>query len=103
MDSKIVYDFEWDSAKALYNIRKHGVTFDQAATVFLDAFALTVYDEANSQKEDRWFTLGYGASGRLLAVAHTYDAPGPRHCSDPHHSARNATKSERRSYEDEPR
>jgi hypothetical protein len=53
------------------------VTFDQAATVFLDALALTVYDEANSRNEDRWFTLGYDANGRLLAVAHTYDATGP--------------------------
>jgi uncharacterized DUF497 family protein len=57
----------------LYNARKHGVTFDQAATVFLDGLALTVYDEANCQNEDRWFTLGHDASGRLLAVAHTYE------------------------------
>jgi uncharacterized DUF497 family protein len=65
------------SAKALYDARKHSVTFDQSATVFLDAFALTVYDEASSQSEDRWFTLGYDASGRLLAVAHTYEVTGP--------------------------
>jgi uncharacterized DUF497 family protein len=64
------------SCKALYNARKHDVTFDQAATVFLDALALTVYDEANSQNEERWFTLGFDASGRLLAVAHTYEDAG---------------------------
>jgi uncharacterized DUF497 family protein len=69
MHPETTYDFEWDPVKTLYNARKHGVTFDQAATVFLDAFTLTVYDEANSQNEDRWFTLGYDASGRLLAVA----------------------------------
>ena len=64
-------------AKALHNSRKHDVTFDRAATVFLDAFALTVYDELNSQNEDRWFTLGYyDAGGRLLAVAHTYEVTG---------------------------
>jgi uncharacterized protein len=39
-----VYDFQWDPAKAQSNARKHDVTFDQAATVFLDALALTVYD-----------------------------------------------------------
>ena len=78
MQSETVYDFQWNPAKALYNVRKHGVTFDQAATVFLDALALTVYDEANSQDEDRWFTLGYDASGRLLAVTHTYDATRPK-------------------------
>lgn len=47
------YDFEWDSVKALSNVRKHGVTFDQAATVFLDALALTVFDAAHSQHEER--------------------------------------------------
>jgi uncharacterized protein len=77
MNPETVYDFQWNPAKALYNARKHGVTFDRSATVFLDAFALTVYDEANSQSEDRWFTLGYDASGRLLAVAHTYEVTGP--------------------------
>lgn len=58
MDARIVFDFEWDAAKALTNKAKHGVTFDQAATVFLDALALTVYDEAHSKFEERWFTLG---------------------------------------------
>jgi len=73
MAREIAYDFHWDPAKALYNARKHGITFDQAGTVFLDALALTIHDEANSQREDRWFTLGYDASGRLLALAHTYE------------------------------
>jgi hypothetical protein len=58
MNARIVFDFEWDAAKALTNKAKHGVTFDQAATVFLDALALTVYDEAHSEFEERWFTLG---------------------------------------------
>ena len=56
------YNFEWDSVKALSNVRKHGVTFDQAATVFLDALALTVFDAVHSQHEERWFTLGLDAS-----------------------------------------
>jgi uncharacterized DUF497 family protein len=99
MNSETDYDFQWNPAKALYNACKHGVTFDQAAAVFLDALALTVYDEANSQNEDRWFTLGYDASGRLLAVAHTYDVTGPTNVRVRIISARKATKRERRVYE----
>ena len=103
MNSETVYDFQWDPTKALYNARKHGVTFDEAATVFLDALALTVYDEAHSQNEDRWFTLGYDAGGRLLAVAHTYEATGPTNVRVRIISARRATRRERGSYEEEPR
>jgi uncharacterized DUF497 family protein len=103
MHPETVYDFQWNPAKAIYNVRKHGVTFDQAATVFLDALALTVYDEANSQNEDRWFTLGFDASGRLLAVAHTYHAIGPTNVRVRIISARKATTHERRAYENEPR
>ena len=103
MAPETVYDFQWDPAKALYNARKHDVTFDQAATVFLDALALTVYDEANSQNEDRWFTLGFDVSGKLLAVAHTYEITGPINVRMRIISARKATKRERRCYEDEPR
>jgi uncharacterized DUF497 family protein len=96
-----VYDFQWDAAKALRNARKHGVTFDQAATVFLDALALTVYDEASSQDEERWFTLGLDANGKLLAVAHTYEITGAANVLVRIISAREATRRERRSYEDE--
>jgi uncharacterized DUF497 family protein len=103
MNAETVYDFQWNAAKALYNVRKHGVTFDQAATVFLDALALSVYDEANSQNEDRWFTLGYDASGRLLAVAHTHDVTGQANVRVRIISARKATRRERRTYENEPR
>ncbi|MGP0093468.1 MAG: BrnT family toxin [Xanthobacteraceae bacterium] len=103
MNEDVVYDFEWDPAKALYNARKHGVTFDQAATVLLDALALTVYDDANSQHEERWFTLGLDAGGNLLAVAHAYEIIGPTNVRIRIISARKATKRERRSYEDEPR
>ncbi len=97
------YDFEWDAVKALANVRKHGVTFDQAATVFLDALSLTVFDAAHSEYEERWFTLGFDASGTLLAVAHTYQATGPMNIRVRLISARPATKRERQFYEDEPR
>lgn len=99
----IFYDFEWDVSKALSNARKHGVTFDQAATVFMDILSLTVADAAHSQDEERWFTLGCDHTGTLLAVAHTYQIIGSSHIRLRIISARRATRSERQSYENEPR
>jgi len=58
MPQRVSYNFEWDTPKALANIQKHGVTFDQAATVFLDALALTVVHSAHSVSEERWLRLG---------------------------------------------
>ena len=103
MSQEIVYDFEWDPAKALLNVRKHGVTFDQAATVFLDALTLTAFDARHSQNEERWFTLGMSSDGKLLAVSHTYQHTGPIHVQVRIISAREATKRERQQYENEPR
>jgi uncharacterized protein len=103
MSQETGYEFQWDPAKALSNIRKHGVSFEEAATVFLDALALTVYDAASSQDEERWFTLGFAAGGRLLAVAHTYQDIAPGRARVRIISARRATRRERRSYEEEPR
>ena len=99
----LAYQFEWDTAKAIGNLRKHGVTFEQAATVFLDALALTVYDEAHGGDEERWFTLGHDATGVLLAVAHTYEETGTTSFRVRIVSAREATARERRFYEDERR
>jgi hypothetical protein len=52
------YDFTWDPTKAASNIVKHGVSFTEAASVLLDPFALTIFDAAHSDLEERWFTLG---------------------------------------------
>lgn len=57
LNQEVAYNFEWDVAKALSNANKHGVTFDQAATVFLDVLALTVFDAAHSQYEERWGSM----------------------------------------------
>jgi uncharacterized DUF497 family protein len=85
MEHETSYDFQWDPAKALSNTRKHNVTFDQAATVFLDSLALTVYDETNSQDEERWFTLGFDANGMLLASrAHVHNRRSDQR-SNTHH------------------
>ena len=95
--------FTWDPAKAASNAAKHGVAFAQGATVFADALALTVFDAAHSEFEERWFTLGMASDGKLLAVSHTYTATGPTSARVRIISAREATRTERRQYEDEPR
>ena len=102
MNQSTVYDFQWDPAKARINARKHDVTFEQAATVFLDALALTVYDQENSHNEERWFTLGLDSKGALLAIANTYEIAEPLNVRIRIISARKATKRERQSYENEP-
>jgi uncharacterized DUF497 family protein len=79
------------------------VSFAQAASVLLDALALSVYDEAHSNFEERWFTLGLSSEGKLLAVSHSYSANGPASAKARIISAREATRAERRQYEDEPR
>lgn len=99
----VAYNFEWDGSKANSNSKKHGVTFEQAATVFLDALAVTVFDEAHSQYEERWFTLGHTSDGALLAVAHTYQATSASSIRIRIISARPATKQERHFYADDPR
>jgi uncharacterized DUF497 family protein len=66
--------FEWDSAKNTANQRKHGVSFDEAATVFEDEHALLLEDEEHSDEEDRFMLLGLSAVLRILVVCHCYRA-----------------------------
>lgn len=70
---------------------------------FADALALTVFDAEHSDFEERWFTLGSASNGKLLAVSHTYTATWPAGARARIISAREATRIERRQYEDEPR
>lgn len=64
-------DIEWHQPKANANFAKHGVSFEEAASVFLDPRGRTVYDEFHSDEEDRFLTLGLSDRGRLLIVWHT--------------------------------
>lgn len=93
----------WDPVKAGSNLVKHGVSFAHGASVLHDALALTVFDAAHSAFEERWFTLGLSSEGKLLAVSHTYAATGAASAQVRMISARNATRQERRQYENEPR
>lgn len=88
-------DFEWDDAKAELNERKHGVSFSEAMTVFADLLSVTGYDPDHSDDEDRYITMGLSATGRLLIVAHTDRDQKVRIIS-----ARQASRAERRDYED---
>ena len=87
--------FEWDPAKARTNLRKHGVSFDEAATVFLDDFSLTGNDPDHSEDEERFVMFGISNAGRLLVIAHTARGERIRIIS-----ARPATRPERKIYEE---
>ena len=87
-------EFEWDSAKAVQNLRKHKVTFNEAATVFGDFFSITVSDPDHSVGERRHITIGRSSQGRLLMVAHAGRGERVRIIS-----ARTLTRRERRTYE----
>src|SRR4030042_695081 len=68
--------FEWDPAKARVNLRKHGVPFREAASVFRDPLGITIFDPDHSEEEDRFVTFGFSGGGRLLLVAHTHRREG---------------------------
>ena len=62
--------FEWDRAKAARNKRKHGVSFEEAQTVFYDENAIEFFDPDHSEREDRFIMLGVSFTLRLLVVCH---------------------------------
>jgi uncharacterized protein len=62
--------FEWDTTKATSNKKKHGVSFEEAQSVFYDEFAVQFFDEDNSGLEDRFLMLGFSDEARLLIVCH---------------------------------
>lgn len=86
--------FEWDADKAFSNARKHGVSFDEAKTVFGDVYAVTITDPVHSADEDRYIDIGYSERGRLLVVVYTERAAQIRIIS-----CRRATNDERMVYE----
>ena len=87
--------FEWDPRKAAENRARHGVTFEEAATVFRDPLSATGADPDHSVDEDRFITFGMSPAGRLLVVAHSDRDDTIRIIS-----ARPVTPSERRIYEE---
>ncbi len=88
--------FTWDDNKALTNQQKHGVSFEEAKTVFYDNYARLITDPDSSQKEERFLLLGLSNQLRLLLVCHCYRETGKQLRII---SARKANKSEQKQYE----
>jgi len=89
-------NFEWDPDKATQNLRKHRVSFHEAATVFADPLAVTYHDPDHSIPEERFITVGMSRTGRVLIVAHSDRGENTRIIS-----ARKTTLRERKHYEEE--
>jgi uncharacterized DUF497 family protein len=89
--------FEWDPRKAVDNFDKHGVSFDEASTVFGDPLAITIDDPDHSISEYRFVTTGLSKQQRLIVVSHTERNGRIRIIS-----AREPTRQERNQYESEP-
>ncbi len=91
-------NFEWNESKAQSNKKKHGVTFEEAKSVFYDEYAVQFFDEKNSEIEDRFLLLGFSHKSRMLLICHCERESG--------HlvriiSARKATVKERKLYNGE--
>ena len=86
--------FEWDAVKAASNLKKHGVSFEEATEVFYDPCALEGLDSVHSTQETRFFIIGYSSS-RLLFVTYIESAENKVRII----SARKANKAERETYE----
>jgi len=89
-------DFEWDDEKAKSNLKKHGVSFEEATTIFNDPKIATISDPDHSKDEERFVSLGKSFIQRLLSVIHTERSERTRLIS-----ARKATKTERKTYEND--
>lgn len=87
--------FEWDSLKAAANLRKHGISFNEAATVFDDPLAITYPDPDHPEFEKRQVTFGESATHRLLVISQVERSGSIRIIS-----ARKATRKERKIYEE---
>lgn len=87
--------FEWNPAKAAENLSQHGVSFEEAATVFRDTLSASGWDPDHSVGEERFVIFGVSTSGRLLVVAHSERGDTIRIIS-----ARPATSGERKIYEE---
>jgi uncharacterized DUF497 family protein len=87
--------FEWDEVKAIANLKKHKISFEEGKTIFNDPFLLSFPDNDNTQNEERYINVGLSAKGRVLVLIHT-----ERHGKIRIISCRKATAHERRYYEE---
>lgn len=94
------FQFKWDEAKADANVRKHGVTFEMATTVFFDPRLLTVADLEHSKTEERWFSVGLARNGILVAVVYLWSDADLAAIAIRLISARRATQAESGQYQE---
>lgn len=87
-------NFEWDEKKAKINIHKHGVSFQEATTIFQDTFSLTMNDVVHSTDEERFIDIGLSSNGHILVVTYTERKNNIRIIS-----CRKATLAEKKAYE----
>ena len=87
-------EFEWDDEKAISNLKKHGVSFEEGATIFNDPLIASISDPDHSKEEERYVSIGISVQGRLLVVVHTEREERIRLIG-----CRKATGTERKAYE----
>lgn len=87
-------EFEWDDEKAISNLKKHGVSFEEGATIFNDPLIASISDPDHSNEEERYVSVGISVQGRLLVVVHTEREERIRLIG-----CRKATGTERKAYE----
>ena len=97
--SKVKYNIEWSPKKALLNISKHDISFNEAATIFKDPNIVSIYDNEHSDFEDRWISIGLSETGKLILVFHTFRNIEKLSTTIRIFSSRRATKAERKQYE----
>jgi uncharacterized DUF497 family protein len=90
------FEFEWDDDKATSNLGKHGVGFEEGATIFNDPLIATISDPDHSEEEDRFISIGTSVQNRLLVIVHTFREERIRLIS-----CRKATNAERKLYENQ--
>ena len=93
------YNFEWNPDKAKKNLSKHKVSFELAATIFLDPNALSIHDLDHSEIEDRWITMGISRNRNILTIIHTFNEIDDSNIGIRIISARKSIKNEIKHYQ----
>ena len=94
------FQFEWDEIKAAGNLRKHRVSFEHASTVFSDPRILSMADLEHSETEERWLSIGLASNGAMLFIVYTGPESDPAATKIRLISAREASQTEVRNYEE---
>ena len=100
MEPGFEYKFEWDPPKAAANLKKHGVSFELASSIFADPSLVSVADLEHSETEERWFSVGCAVNGAILSVVYVWNEIEPAVTKIRLISARQATSNETRFYEE---